>query len=188
MIETMNASEQARSHSTGPSVHVAADDCARHACMVAPLNIQYHKKFQFTMLMRDPMGCQALMVILPNIQYPQIQATPRRRELLGCQALKKARAVLSIRVGNRLGGEAYLQEVQHGGRANRQEVITSVISRPLRVPSPVNSQTVEVGVFPHYAIQTDRVATGGERWRSMHPPPWPHQSAGKLPMSSNFAD
>ena len=141
MIVIMNASEQVRSHSTGLSVHVAADDCARHASMVPPLNSQYHQYLQSTPLMRE----------------------------------------FSIRVGNRLGGRAYLQEVRHGGRANRQEVITSVISRPLRVPSPVNSQTGEVGVFPRYAIQTDRVATGGERWRSTHPPPWPHQSAGKVP-------
>ena len=154
MFVIMNASEQVQSHSTGLSVHLAADDCARHACMVTSLNSQYH-------------------------QY--LQSTPLMREFRGCPPLQVAKAVVSIRVGNRLGGRAYLQEVRHGGRANRQEVITSVISRPLRVPSPVNRQTGEVGVFPRYAIQTDRVATGGERWRSMHPPPWPHQSAGKVP-------
>lgn len=139
---------------TGRRVHWVVGVCPQQMCSIAPLNTQYH---QF------------------------IQATLLRREILRCRPQQRAKAVVSIRVGNRLGGRAYLQEVRHGGRANRQEVITSVISRPLRVPSPANRQTGYVGVYPRYAIQTDRVATGGERWRSKHPPPWPHQSAGKVP-------
>lgn len=112
----------------------------------------------------------------PPHQYHQyIQATPLMRELLGRRPPERARTVRTIRVGNR-----------HGGRTNRQEVITGVINRPLRVSSPVNSHTAEVGVYLRRATQTDRIATGGERWHCKHPPPCPLQSAGELPMSASF--
>lgn len=173
----MNASEKARSHSTGPSVHVAADDRVRHACMIAPLNIQYRHNLQLTSLIREPLECQALVVILPNIQYSQyFQATPLMRELLGCQALQRAEAVHSVRVGNR-----------HGASTKPREVVTGVISRPARVPSPGNRQTVHGDRLCDLANQTDRVAPGGCGWRRTHPPPWLFQYTSQRPMSASLA-
>ena len=61
----------------------------------------------------------------------------------------------------------------------------SVTSRPARVHSPGNSQTGEVGVFPRQTIQTERIATDGERWSSDHPPPWPLLSIVRLLMNMN---
>lgn len=153
MIVIMNVCQPTQSLDSGPGVHGAADDCARHTRMVTPINNQY------------------------------LQATPRMRELLGCRPRPRAKAVPSIGVGDRLEGNKYQQEVRHGGRANRQEVVTGVTSRPLRVSSPANSQTGCVGFDPRHAIQTDRIATGGERWRSTHPPPWLLQNAGKVHLS-----
>lgn len=134
-----------QSLAAGPRVHVAADDCARHARMVT----------------------QSIYNIINTCRQPRLM-----RKILGCRPPRRAKAVHSIRVGNR-----------HGDRANRQEVVTGVISRPLRVTSPVNSRTGKVGVFPRQVIQTDRIAPGGERWRSTHPPPWLNPNAGWLRMS-----
>lgn len=160
----------------GPRVCVAADDCARHTSMVAPLNIQYHQYLQLTPLMRKPLGCQALMVILPNIQYPQyLQATPRTREPLGCQALQKAEAVHSVRIGNRRRISTKFWEVA-----------TSVVSRCAR-ERPGNCQTAHGDELCGHVDQTDRIASGGCGWRRTRPPPWLFQDAGQRPMSASLA-
>lgn len=152
-VVIMNVCHPTQSLASGLDVHGAADDCARLTDVIAPINHQYHQCIQVT-------------------AYP--------RELLGCRPSQKAKAIhISIRVGERIDGKSR-DEVRHGGRTNRQEVIMGVISCPLRVPSPVNSQTGCVGLDPRLAIQTDRDAPGGERWRSTHPPPWLLQNADRL--------
>lgn len=98
---------------------------------------------------------------------------PRLMRELGCRPSQRAKAIhCTTRVGHR-----------RGGSANRRKAVTSVISCPARVFSPGNSQTGHVGISPRQAIQTDRVAPGGERWRSTHPPPWLFPNAGWRRMS-----
>jgi hypothetical protein len=145
----MNVCKQTQSLATGRIVHGAADDCARQARMVTLLNIQYH---QF------------------------IQATLLRREILRCRPQQRAKAVVSIRVGNR-----------HGASTKPREVVTGVICRPARVLSPGNSQTAHGDGLRGLANQTDRVAPGGCGWRRTHPPPWLFQYAGQLQMSASLA-
>lgn len=120
-----------------------------------------------------------------NYQYHQYEKIRLCiEESLNFLTRMKMGARINTRAGKQFSGLYVSRKiVRHGGRANRQEVIIGVISRPIRVPSPVNSRTAEVGMFLRRAIQTDRVAPGGERWRSTHPPPWLFPNVGMLQMN-----
>ena len=133
--------------------------------MIVKLQLSIREALTATGRIVCPVGGDAALemcISSINTQYHQyygkILSWP---DLLTRQPGIRGMAIKTIRVGYR-----------RGDSTNRRKVITGVICRPARVPSPGNSQ-IGYEDEPHcLTIQTERIATDGERWSSTHPPPW----------------